>query len=187
MTGPNGITAPNGMTGPHRPGPQSRLAEQLLRQAISTFGSVAAGDRDAALAALDAFIEAPCASRYLAASRALRDARRGRGLALLRKTSAERAWVTGLEAVRTLLGPTEASTLSAMPVDEKAGLRLRALATLVTAHRELAERVSGQADAMRRQLALGDRPEKREPIRRIVRKRPRAARSSRAKKSPPNL
>ncbi len=132
---------------------QGPLAAELLRRAITTFAAVPADERGAALAAIDGFLGAPSPATYLAAARVLAEARRDRTLRQVRTAQAGYAFARGLDAVRRELGPTIADTLAAGPTDDRAGLRLRALALLSAAHRELAERVAGRTDLLRKQLA----------------------------------
>lgn len=129
------------------------LARDLLRRALAAFASVAPDDRGPALAALDLFLAKPGPATYLAAARVLSDARQARALRQVRGAHADRAYSRGLETVRYELGAAAAEVLGAVPLDERAGLRLRALALLAAAHRELAERVAGSTEALRKQLA----------------------------------
>jgi len=130
------------------------LAGDLLRRARATFAVVPADDRGPALAALDAFLAAPGPAQYLAATRVLAEARRTRTLQKVRTAQAGYAFARGLDAVRRELGSAAAEALAVGPTDPRAGHRLRALALLAAAHRELAERVAGSTEALRRQLGL---------------------------------
>lgn len=129
------------------------LARDLLQRATATFAAVPADARGPALAALDAFLLAPGPATYLAAARVLGEARRGRTLQQARAARAGYALARGLDTVRRELGAAAAEVLSAGPTDDRAGMRLRALALLSAAHRELAGRVAGSTALLRRQLA----------------------------------
>lgn len=131
----------------------SVLARELLQRALAAFAAVAPDDRGPSLAALDAFLAAPGPVTYLAAVRTLSDARQARALRQVRGAYAGRAFARGIETVRYELGAATAELLATVPMDERAGLRLRALALLSAAHRELAERVAGSTEMLRRQLA----------------------------------
>ena len=132
----------------------SALAGDLLRRARATFAMVPPDDRGPALAALDGFLAAPGPARYLTATRVLAEARRTRTLRQVRAAQSGYAMARGLDAVRRELGSAAAEALAEVPADPRAGLRLRALALLAAAHRELAERVAGSAETLRRQLGL---------------------------------
>jgi len=159
----------------------SALARDLLRRALSAFASVGPEDRGPALASIDGFLEAPSPATYLSAARALFDARRTQALRQLRTSQAGHAFARGLEAVRRELGVAAAQTLAAVPGDERAGLRLRALALLSAAHIELAERVAGRAELLRKQLALSTQKSTPAP----PRHRPPAAKRRRAPRRRP--
>jgi hypothetical protein len=70
----------------------------------------------------------------------------------VRARSAERSFFRGLERVRAV-DEDAAAWLRHLPVDDRAGARLSALAALAEAHHELSERVAGQGEALRRQFA----------------------------------
>lgn len=145
------------------------LARELLRRAGAVFATVLPPERGAALAALDAFVAAPGPATYLAAARVLSDTRRKAALRQVRAAQAGYAMARGLDAVRRELGAAAAAVLAAVPPDDRAGLRLRALALLAGAERELAERVAGGAEILRKKLArareksLAARPLRRRP------------------------
>lgn len=145
------------------------LARDLLARALAAFAQVAPDDRGPALLAIDRFIAAPGPATYLAATRILVDTRRAGALRQVRAAHAGHAFSRGLETVRYELGVAAAEALGAIPVDDLAGERLRALALLSTAHRELAERVAGSAELLRKKLALSaerappDAPPRRRP------------------------
>jgi hypothetical protein len=130
----------------------SPLADELLRRAVSTFAAVPPGERESCLVALDGFLAAPGPGSYLAATQILDAARRDAALHKVRTAQARYTYSRGLETVKRELGASTAAALGAIPIDERAGLRLRALALLSAAHRELAERVAGSAELLRRQL-----------------------------------
>lgn len=162
------------------------LARDLLRRAVFAFATVPTDEREPAFVAIDAFLAAPGPATYLAAIRILADSRRKSALRQVRAAQAGHALARGLEAVRRELGSSTAETLAAVPADERTGLRLRALAYLSAAHRELAERVAGSAELLRRQLGLGKDlpPEKAPPRRRPIVKRDRRASLRRRTSSP---
>lgn len=144
------------------------LARDLLRRAYACFATVSPQERGPALAALDEFLAGPGPATYLAAARILADARRKGALRQVRAAQAGYAMVRGLDAVRRELGSAAAEVLAAVPADDRAGLRLRALALLAAAHRELAERVAGGAEILRMKLA---RAQERSPAPRAQRRR----------------
>lgn len=145
------------------------LAADLLRRAREAFTVVLPHDRGPALAALDAFLAVPGPATHLAAARVLADARRRAALGQMRVAQAGYALARGLDAVRRELGPAAAEVLGAVPPDERAGLRLRSLALLAAAHRELAERVAGSAELLRMKLTRGW---EKSPAARPARRRP---------------
>lgn len=148
---------------------QSVLAADLLRRARDAFAVVLPHDRGPSIAALDAFLAAPGPATHLAAARVLADARRRTALRQVRAAQAGYAMTRGLDAVRRELGPAAAEVLGAVPPDERAGLRLHALALLAAAHRELAERVAGGAELLRMKLTRGW---EKSPAARPARRRP---------------
>lgn len=141
------------MTGVAAPDDVAAYARRLLPGAQAAFQEVADHDSASLFAALDAFIAAPAPSTFVAAFRLLGEARRrrlmkGPGGALLR-----RGFDDGVNALRgTTALPREITDLLAihLPVDVRAGNRLRALAALATAYQELDERVAADTDHRRR-------------------------------------
>jgi hypothetical protein len=131
-----------------------RLASDLLQRARRTFATLAAEERGPALLAIDAFLAAPTPATYLAATRVLAAVRRQAALQRVRAAHAGYALARGLSTVRYELGAAQAEALAAQPSDDRTGHRLRALALLAAAHRELSERVAGSTGLLRRQLAL---------------------------------
>jgi hypothetical protein len=101
--------------------------------------AVDAPARGCAYDALDGFLGEPIASRYLMAVRALgalsRLRRRGVELARLAQRSLDH------ELDRLSLPGDAIETLRALPADPRAGRRIQALAGLLEAHREIAQRV----------------------------------------------
>jgi hypothetical protein len=95
--------------------------------------------RGCAYDALDGFLAEPIASRYLVAVRALgalsRLRKRGVELARLARRSLDH------ELDRLPLPCDAVETLRALPADPRAGQRIQALAGLLEAHREIAQRV----------------------------------------------
>ncbi|MFO0580092.1 MAG: hypothetical protein U1A78_39465 [Polyangia bacterium] len=130
------------------------LARSLLRRAVSAFEKVPPDARGPALTALDGFLARPGPSTYLRAVRVVAEAHREWSVRQVRAARAGYALARGLATVRRELGPDAAEVLAVLPADDRAGLRLRALALLASAHRELAGRVAGSAEQLRRQLAL---------------------------------
>jgi hypothetical protein len=156
------------------------LARDLLRRACVAFACVPPQDRGPALTAVDEFLAAPGPATYLAAARILADARRKGVLRQARAAHAGYAMARGLDSVRRELGAAAAEVLAAVPKDDRAGLRLRALALLAAAHRELGERVAGGAELLRKKLARAQAAAApRSPASRPPRRRPaKPARSS---------
>jgi hypothetical protein len=130
------------------------LAHDLLHRAVSAFAALAPDERGPLLVALDAFLARPAPATYLAAVRVLAEARRAGALRQVRAARAGYALARGLDTVRRELGADTAEALGAIPADDRAGMRLRALALLSAAHRELAGRVAGSTELLRRQLEL---------------------------------
>lgn len=147
------------------------LAAELLRRAVAAFAAVPAAERAPVFAALDGFLAAPGPATYLSAAQVLDAARRDSALHKVRTAQARYTYSRGLEIVRRELGEESAATLSAIPVDERAGQRLRALALLAAAHRELAERVAGSAELLWRQLEQAQETQKSAPRRRSLSRR----------------
>lgn len=152
------------------------LARDLLQRAVSAFASVPSGEREAALSALDRFLENPGPASYLAAVRVLTEARHLWSLRQARLSRAGYARARGLDTVRRELGAELADTLAAVPADDRTGLRLRALALLAAAHRELAGRVAGSTALLRKQMELAKSapaaaPPRRRPAPRLDRRR----------------
>lgn len=147
------------------------LAAALLRRAVATFAAVPDEDRAPVLAALDGFLATPGPATYLSAVQILDGVRRNTALHKVRTAQARYTYSRGLETVKRELGESTAATLSAIPIDERAGLRLRALALLAAAHRELAERVAGSAELLWRQLERAHETQKNPPRRRALSRR----------------
>src|SRR6202012_3260479 len=101
-----------------------------------------------ATVAVDAFVDAPSPSSYLAAARTLVRARSARQTQALQEQWGERAFVRGAARLAGI-GFVDAAlqaTLTAQPRDAAAGRRLATLAALLLAHAELAARLrSGEA------------------------------------------
>lgn len=158
------------------PAPHGTLADALLRRAVTAFAAVPPDAREPLFAAIDAFLTTPGPATYLAATRVLADARQTHALRQVRAAQTGYAFARGLDAVRRELGATAAEALALVPTDERAGLRLRALALLAAAHRELAERVAGTTELLRKQLGFGtEKPSVTPPPRRrpsVKRSRP---------------
>jgi hypothetical protein len=131
----------------------AELARALLVEAARVLPGLDGEAGSAALAEIDAFVAVPLPSRWLRATRTLREmGRRARGernIAALARRSFDR----GLARVGTVsvVGDAAREALSALPVDASSGRRLEALAALLEAHQEVAGRVR-EADATRRTL-----------------------------------
>jgi hypothetical protein len=157
-------------------GEHCALAAALLQRAMGAFAVVPPDARGSLLAALDGFLARPGPATYLMATRTLVDARRVFTLRQVRSAQAGYAFARGLDTVRRELGAAAAETLAAVPADDRAGQRLRALALLAAAHRELAERVAGSAEMMRQKLGLSSEPPPPAPPVKPPRRRPAAVR-----------
>jgi hypothetical protein len=131
------------------------FARALLRHLVRARAALPSPELGPALAAIDAFVAAPKPVTFLAASRALGQARRAHALRHLHGTHADRSFRRGLEAVRAVPGLDDAHSqlLARLPVDARTGRRLLALAQLLEVHVELSGRAAAQARALRRKLA----------------------------------
>ncbi len=100
-----------------------------------------------ALDAIDGFLAAPVASRYLTAARALGELTRLRRRSTTLEKLARRSLDVELGRLDALLPtpgsdqPSAIEQLRALPPDPRAGRRIQALAALLEAHRALAVRV----------------------------------------------
>ncbi|MEO6954483.1 MAG: hypothetical protein ABI321_21980 [Polyangia bacterium] len=140
------FVAPEGRSG----APGRRLARALVpvaHGALSLPRARASEDEpllEAALEAIDAFLEAPEASRYLVATRTLRTLSRLRQRSTDLEKLARRSLDGELERLRVRAVLPDEETLDrlrALPPDPRAGRRLQALGALLEAHRLLAVRV----------------------------------------------
>lgn len=131
------------------------LASALYRRAAPLLPRLHGHDRDAALAALDAFVANPVASTFLAARRELAQARRRANLERLRRAGAGAGFRRGLASLGDAPGASRhlVEQLAAVPVDGRAGMRLQALAALMAAHHELLARAEAAAQAQREALS----------------------------------
>ena len=113
----------------------------------------------AALDAIDGFLAAPVASRYLAAARALGALTRLRRRSTQIEKLARRSLHVELDRLASVLGsPSSDETsaidrLRALPPDPRAGRRVQALVALLEVHRALALRVRAP-EQHRARLAL---------------------------------
>jgi hypothetical protein len=125
-----------------------RLADRLATLATRAWPELAEETRPAAVVALDAFLTAPSPSRFVAATRALVEARRRSRAARFDVILGERRFRRGTERLEALPFVDEATraALTAQPHTGAAGRRLAALAALLDAHAELAARLRS-ADA----------------------------------------
>jgi len=125
----------------------STLARALLPIAHQTLALPCAGDDDEPLLrtaydALDGFLAEPIASRYLSAVRALAALSRLRRRSVELGRLARRALDFQLDRLGQLAVPgVPVEALRALPADPRAGRRIQALAGLLEAHREIAQRV----------------------------------------------
>jgi len=151
------------------------LARALLPRALHAYRLLGAD----ALAALDPFLAAPGPATFLRATRALleaeRDARLAPSSSPLAARSRDRALARAV-AFPALDDATRA-LLQLLPADARAGSRLTALAALLEAHAELADRVR-EHDARRLGVL---KPGLAEVALRPAKKKPPAARSSPSK------
>jgi hypothetical protein len=164
------------MKSPSLATPSQRLAADLLRRAVAAFTAIPAAERLPLLPGIDRFLAQPGPATYLAAARTLAAAQRRRSIQAARTARAEQAVASGLALVGSELGPATAATLAAAPIDARAGQRLRALALLCAAQRELAERVAGSSSLLMQQLALGQKRAAAKPVARPKPPAPRRAR-----------
>lgn len=125
-----------------------RLAARLATLATRVWPELAPETRAPAVVALDAFIVTPSPSRFVAAARALADARRRSRAARVDTLLAERRFRRGAARLDAVAFVDEATrtALAAQPHTSAAGHRLAALAALLEAHAELAARLRS-ADA----------------------------------------
>jgi hypothetical protein len=135
------------------------LAAPLLRLAARVLTDVPPADARPAAAAVRAFAGAPSPARYLAATRALRDADRRHKLGALGRAVGPRRADHGLDVLSrgAALGPALQAALRALPPDARNGRRLTLIAELIAAH----ELIEARADGGLRELqaALGPLPE----------------------------
>ena len=130
------------------------LAQALAVQAVRTFRTVPEGDRGPCLAAIDGFLAAPAPSSFLAAVRALDQARQRALVDHTASTTVARGRTHGLDALRAVPGfpPRLVDRLQSLPADPRSSVRLAALTSLVTAYQELALRVAADTMETRRRL-----------------------------------
>ena len=129
------------------------LARSLFRRAQGTLGTLPADSHARALAALDAFLAGPGPARYLAAVRVLAAEERTAARHRLERGGAGRAFADAVLALEASgLDAETVRLLTDRPAAPGLGVRLEALAALVTAHRELAGRAEAATQALRRKL-----------------------------------
>ncbi|MEP6655222.1 MAG: hypothetical protein ABJA82_17795 [Myxococcales bacterium] len=129
------------------------LARRLLPCAHAAFLVVPESARPPLCAAVDAFLRSPTPSRFLAAYRLLEQARRRAIIERAGRGVFRRALADGLAALGGVssLPPVVLEVLTGhLPVDARAGERLKALAALASAYQELSARVSADSDRRRR-------------------------------------
>lgn len=131
------------------------LASTLYRRAVNVLSVLPELDQEAPLAAIDAFVERPLPSRFLAAMRAMTTAMRGVRLDRVREAGAGHTFQKGMAALTRIPGVDRylLEQLRGVPVDGRAGKRLEALAALMGAHQELAARAEAASQALRDQLS----------------------------------
>lgn len=126
----------------------ARLAATLATLAERAWPELLPDTRPDAVVALDAFVAAPSPSRFVAAARALAEARRQSRRLRLDTLLAERTFARGAARLSSVPFVDEATraALLAQPHTAGAGRRLATLAALLDAHAELAARLRS-ADA----------------------------------------
>ncbi len=120
-----------------------RLATALGALGASVWPQLDEEGRRVSRVAVDAFVDAPTPSRFLAAARQLVAARRARRSAELSRALDERTFAAGLGRLSRLAFVSEElrAELAAQPHDAPTGRRLGVLAALLEAHAELAARL----------------------------------------------
>jgi hypothetical protein len=141
------------------------LAIALLERARVTLGALPEAARGPGLAGLDAFIANPAPSSFVAACRALSEARR-RHLVASRPPARARPAITAaaaaLRRVPALPGALSQRLAADLPADHRTGQRLFALAALARAYEELAGRVAADTAEMRQRF-MQAAPRKKHP------------------------
>lgn len=128
-------------------------ARRLLPRAHVAFQTVPASARGAMVIALDHFIAAPAPATFLAAVRVLDQTSRAAileraGGGLMRRSFEE--GVTALRRVASLPQSLVDALATNLPLDARAGDRLRALSALAAAHQEIGGRVVADIERRRR-------------------------------------
>ena len=129
------------------------LARRLLPCAHAAFAVVPEAERGRLCEAVDQFVLEPRPSTFLRASRALNDGRRQAMLQSAGRGVLRRAFSEGVAALRNVssLPPPAIDILAnRLPVDPRAGERLRVLASLANAYQEVSARVAADSDRRRR-------------------------------------
>jgi hypothetical protein len=137
------------------------FARVLFGQLARALHGAAPEELGEALAAVDAFLAAPDAPRFLAATRTLRALRHRQATATIAALHDDRLFRRGLDAMRALPGLDAASAelLAELPADGRTGQRLLGLAQLIEAHLELSGRAAAAFREIRRKLAqVPDKP-----------------------------
>lgn len=134
-------------------GEVAALARRLFPAARAAFLVAPEAARGPLYAALDAFMQAPAPSTFVAAHRVLSQTRRRlvieqAGHGVLRRGFAE--GVAALRGVSSLPPSLTDALASHLPLDARAGDRLTALAALAGAYQELSARVAADGDRRRR-------------------------------------
>ncbi|MES1205419.1 MAG: hypothetical protein ABUS79_05735 [Pseudomonadota bacterium] len=145
------------------------FARRLLPAARAAFQMVPPTAIRPLHAAVDAFVEAPAPSSFLAAFRLLDQARRRAMVEQAGGGVLRRAFQDGVAALRRISAlPTPAVDALAAhaEVDARAGERLHALAALTGAYQELSARVAADGDRRRQLWKTFPRPRPRRRPRR---------------------
>jgi hypothetical protein len=126
----------------------ARLGAALFTLTERTWPALSHDARGATLAALDAFVAGPSPARFVAAARALADARRRTRGERIDALLGERTFARGVARLADVgfVDDETRAALVAQPHVAAAGRRLGALAAMLDAHAELAARLRG-ADA----------------------------------------
>lgn len=129
------------------------FARRLLPCAHAAFGVVPEAERGRLCEAIDQFVLAPAPSTFLRAFRVLDDGRRQAVLGSAGRAVLRRAFSDGVALLREVssMPPPVVDVLAdRLPVDARAGERLRALASLASTYQEVSARVAADSDRRRR-------------------------------------
>ena len=145
---------------PETDGPAERLVAPLWRLASRVLADVPPAETLEAAAAVRAFAEGPSPTRYLAATRVLRQTERRHKLRALGRIVGPRRTEQGLEVLArgASLAPELLEALRALPEDARNGRRLTLISELLTAHRLIEARTAGALRELRRAFGPVPRP-----------------------------